>query len=335
MAEPITRFVARRRPDWDALQSLLERQKSGQLALDDLRRLDLLYRTTAADLAHAQAHYPGSDAHRFLNQLCATAYGAIYQPPRDRWGAARRFYAEGFPRALREAGWHVGASGALFALGLVAGALVVLLDPLGAELLVPAALRDYVARGELWTKDFFSVTPPGVAATGIATNNLSVTIAAFGLGLTAGVGTVFILLNNGLHLGAVAALCAREGMGPALLDFVGAHGPVELSIIVIAGGAGLLLGHALVDPGELPRAQALRNKGLLAVKLVVGCAPFLFAIGIVEGYVSPAPLGLGFKLALGAALVAVFWGYLLRAGRRVTGRAGAFEGSAGAARRSW
>ncbi len=316
MAEPIALFVARRRPDWDALQSLLGRQKSGGLKLEELRQLDRLYRVAAADLAHAQAHYAGSDAHRFLNGLCTTAYGAIYQAPKDRLTAIRRFYAEGFPQALREARRHVLASGALFVLGLLLGAAVVLLEPTGAALLVPQTLRDYVARGELWTDDFFSFTPPGLASTHIATNNISVTVAAFALGLTAGLGTVFILLNNGVHIGSVFALCAREGMGLRLLDFIGAHGFVELSIIVIAGGAGLLLGHALVDPGELPRGQALRKNGQLAVRLVVGCAPFLFAIGFVEGYVSPAPFPTWTKVLLGFALGATFWAYLLRAGRR-------------------
>ncbi len=316
MSEPISRFVSRRRPDWDALSALLSRQKTGGLSLDELQKLDRLYRVAAADLAHAQAHYAGSDAHRFLNGLCTTAYGAIYQAPKDRLAAARRFYAEGFPEAVRDAGRHISASAALFVLGLLLGAAVVLLEPTGAELLVPQALRDYVARGELWTDDFFSITPPGLASTQIATNNIGVTVAAFALGLTAGLGTVFVLLNNGVHIGSVFALCAREGMGLRLLDFIGAHGFVELSIIVIAGGAGLLLGHALVDPGELPRSEALRRNGQRAVRLVVGCAPFLFAIGFVEGYVSPAPFPTWTKVALGLALGVTFWLYLLRAGRR-------------------
>ena len=115
-------------------------------------------------------------------------------------------------------------------------------------------------------------------ASGIATNNLTVTIVTFACGHPAGAGHgVHRCVNNGVHLGAVAALCVREGMGPKLLDFIAAHGPVELSIIVIAGGAGLMVGHALIDPGELPRGQALALRGREAVKLVLGCAPFLAA----------------------------------------------------------
>jgi uncharacterized membrane protein SpoIIM required for sporulation len=117
-------------------------------------------------------------------------------------------------------------------------------------------------------------------------------------------------------LGATSALCFREGLGVALLDFVSAHGPVELSIITIAGGAGLIVGHTLIDPGELPRAQALALRGREAVKLVLGCAPFLAAIGVVEGFVSPGSLFPTWaKASLGLTLGALFWVYLLRAGR--------------------
>ena len=311
MSESITSFVARRRRDWDALAALISRKREGTLELADLQRLDRLHRNATADLAHAQALYPGSDAHRFLNQLCADAYGTIYQPPKERWQAVRRFFADEFPRTFRANLRYVGASAFLFLLGALVGALVVLLEPHGAELLVPENLREYIAQKKMWTDDIFSVTPPGVASSWIATNNLTVTIAAFALGLTWGLGTIFVLMNNGVHLGSVAALCIREGMGRGLLGFISAHGFVELSIIVIAGGAGLMLAHALIDPGELPRSQALRNRGRDAVKLVVGTAPFLFACGFVEGYVSPSSLPLGVKLGTGAVLGATLWGYLL------------------------
>ncbi len=318
MAAPLPTFVARRRPDWDALGTLLARQRAGTLRLEELRRLDTLYRRAAADLAHAQTFYPDTDAHRFLNQLCGQAYAAIYQPPRERLAGLRAFFGRDFPATLRAEGRFVAASALLLVLGGLLGALVVLLEPRGAELLVPENLRQYVAQGRMWTDDLLSVAPPNVVASEIATNNLTVIITTFASGLLFGLGPVFILLNNGVHLGALAALCAREGMGEKLLDFVSAHGPVELSIIVIAGGAGLIVGHALIEPGELPRGQALTLRGREAVKLVLGCAPFLAGIGVVEGFISPGsffqmPTKVGVGLALGAA----FWGYLLRAGRDV------------------
>ena len=152
-------------------------------------------------------------------------------------------------------------SAGLFVLGLLLGALVVLLEPRGAELLVPQGVRDYVAQGKMWTDDILSVAPPNAVSSGIATNNLTVIIFTFASGILFGLGTVFTLVNNGVQIGAVAALCFREGMGLGCSTSSAAHGPVELSIIVIAGGAGLMVGQALIDPGDLPRGQALALRG--------------------------------------------------------------------------
>lgn len=316
MAEPLPAFVARRQGEWEKLRGLLEAQRAGKLRLTDLEVLDRLYRRASADLARAQSQYPGTDVDRFLNQLCGEAYGRIYRPVGMRGAALWDFFRRGFPRALRAELPYVGVSAALLALGLLAGALVVLLEPGGAQLLVDQNLRQTIADRHMWTDDLLSVMPPGVAASAILTNNLSVAIAAFALGATAGIGTVLLLLSNGLHVGAVAALCFTHDMGWPFLSFVAAHGVVELSIIVIAGASGLMVGHALVEPGELPRGVHVRRRAGQAVRLLLGCAPFLALVGVVEGYISPGELFPGgLKICLGLSLGAAFWLYLFRGGR--------------------
>ena len=110
--------------------------------------------------------------------------------------------------------------------------------------------------------------------------------------------------------------CAQNGLGPSILTFMAAHGPVELSIICITGGAGLMVGHALIDPGERTRADALRLRAGRAVRMVLGCAPFLAAIGVVEGFVSPGDLFSPLlKVVLGLSLFVGFWAYLMRTAR--------------------
>jgi uncharacterized membrane protein SpoIIM required for sporulation len=235
---------------------------------------------------------------------------------RDHRVALRRFFVREFPAALRAERRFVAVSAALMLLGALVGAGVVWFEPRGAELLVPAHLRAIVAQHRLWTDDLLSAMPPSLVSSTILTNNLTVAVGLFALGASAGVGTALVLLYNGLHVGAIGAHCARADLGFEFLSFVGAHGPVELSIIAIAGAAGLMLGDALLHPGELPRGDHLRARARQAVRLLLGCAPFLTAIGVVEGYVSPGALFPGaFRIALGLALGAAFWGYLLRAGR--------------------
>jgi uncharacterized membrane protein SpoIIM required for sporulation len=168
----------------------------------------------------------------------------------------------------------------------------------------------------MWTDDVLSIAPPGVVASKIATNNLTVMIITFASGILLGLGTVYSLVMNGLMVGSIIALCVREHMGLPLFAFIGGHGPVELSTIVISGAAGLILAQALLAPGERTRAEALVLRAREAVKLVLGCAPFLGTIALVEGFVSPgAKFAAPLKLSLGVALGVLFWSYLSLAGR--------------------
>lgn len=177
-------------------------------------------------------------------------------------------------------------------------------------------MRDSVAAGQLWTNEVLSLAPPGVFASGILTNHLTVTIALFALGATLGLGTALVLLNNGIHIEAITAFVLREGDGPGLLAFLSAHGPLELSLIVVAGAAGLMIGQAFIDPGEQPRMAHVRRRAAEAVKLVVGNAPFLSFVGIVEGYVSPgAFFPAALRASLGLLLALAFWSYIAFVGR--------------------
>jgi uncharacterized membrane protein SpoIIM required for sporulation len=319
MPEPLPDFVARRKPDWDALDALLTAQRAGTLSLPDVEALDGLYRRTSADLALAQALYAGTDAHRYLNDLCARGFGQLHRPRVDRAAAVRAFFASEFPATVRANLRFVAASAALFLGGVLVGALLILWDPAAGEALIPEAMKEVVRGGKLWTDDLFRLGPPSVLAAGIATNNLAVIIATFAGGVFAGLGSAYLLLFNGVHLGSVFAYCARAHLSGRLFEFIGAHGPVELSIIVLSGAAGLKLGHALIAASELPRREALSREGAEAVRIVLGCAPFLAAIAAVEGFVSPGTLFPAWvKLLLGLCLGGLFWTYLLASGNSPT-----------------
>src|SRR5690606_34607252 len=140
------------------------------------------------------------------------------------------------------------------------------------------------------------------ASSKILTNNLAVSFAAFAMGMTAGVGTAWMMLFNGLLMGVVSVACVRAGLGVSLWSFVAPHGALELPAIFIAGGAGLLLGRALVNPGTLPRRDALRLRGGAAVRLVLGVIPLLIIAGVIEGFVSPVDVPAIVKFTIGASL---------------------------------
>jgi len=319
MDEGLPQFVQRRRPDWERLARLLDGLARRRLRLDELQALDGLYRRTASDLAHANTFFPGSEAQAHLNGLCARGYASIYQQRPSRAKALRRFFANDFPGTfVAEVRFFVAALCLLLA-GALVGAVAALSAPESIRALVPDDLWSSIDRGVLWTDSALSATSPLVLGSHIITNNVGVALSLFGLGLTFGLGTAVGLFANGLHLGAVLALCFRAKLGVGLLGFMVAHGFVELTAVLIAGQAGLILGAALVDPGELTRADALRLRGRRALRLLMGTVPLLFGIGLVEGYVSPGELFPGWlKLVLGLALAGLVYGYLVRAGRAAT-----------------
>src|SRR5207249_10970332 len=137
-----------------------------------------------------------------------------------------------------------------------------------------------------------------LASSAIMTNNLSVSFMAFAAGLTAGLGTMYMMFFNGLLLGVVGTACAAAGMSIPLWSFVAPHGSLELPAIVIAGGAGLRLAQGVLFAGLLPRRQSVANSGALAVRLVLGCIPMLVVAGIVEAFVSPTDLSIPLKFAV-------------------------------------
>ncbi|GEM_PF-108562 len=312
--DPISAFVEKRRPRWEQLEVLLTQLASGRASLADLDALDRCYRQATADLAVAQASYEGTEAARYLNQLCARAYGEIYRSRKNRAEAVKAFFAREFPTSVREELRYVAVAAGLMAVGVVLGAMTVAIAPQGVALFVPEHLQAIVTRGELWT-DKLDGSSSAIAVE-ILTNNLRVTFSAFALGVTWGLGTIATLVFNGLHVGALVTFTFQHDVGWRLLGFMAAHGPVELSVIALAGGAGLMIAHAMIEPGERPRGEALKERAGKAVRIVLGCAPFLALIGVVEGFISPGQLfPVAAKVALGAALAFGFWGYLLRAGR--------------------
>jgi uncharacterized membrane protein SpoIIM required for sporulation len=147
------------------------------------------------------------------------------------------------------------------------------------------------------------------------TNNIQVAILAFAGGTLLGVFTLYLLAQNGLMLGIVAGASQALGFAPNLWGFVAAHGVIELSVIFIAGGAGLQLGWSVIRPGLLTRRAALVLAARRAAQLLLGCIPLLMIAGTIEGFVSPSDLPLAAKLAVSFTSGVLMYGYLLLAGR--------------------
>ena len=281
-------------------------------AHDELRELALLYRQTAADLSTAREHRADAQLAAYLNQLLGRAHNLIYSASPGRSRNIVAFYARTFPQVFRETWHYTLAATAIFLLGGLLGLTVSAIDPGFERHFLGGAMMDTIERREMWTHSILAVKP--LASSRILTNNLSVSFAAFAMGITAGIGTAWMMLFNGLMIGVVGAACFRAGMSVPLWSFVAPHGSLELPAIFIAGGAGLLLGSALIAPGALPRREALRVNGASAVRLLLGVIPLLVIAGIIEGFVSPVSISPSGKFVIGVSIFVLLILYLTRAG---------------------
>ncbi len=319
MGQSIHDFMRSRKRHWERLEDLLQSLEQGKAAVftpRDLLDVGRLYREASADLARIQAlredGAPPGDLEVYLNHLVARAYGQIYRTPPSGWNTFRDFLARTFPRTFRESTpWILLALG-IFSLGFVYGMAATLTDDGFAPLIVPAHLIRQVEDGKVWFDSILAVRPQ--ASSMIMTNNISVTFLAFALGMTFGLGTLYIMGFNGLLLGSLAGLCHAHGLDIPFWSFVLPHGVIELTAIFIGGGGGFLLSTALFFPGDLPVRDALILRGRQAVRLALGCVPLLVAAGIVEGFFSPARLPAGLKFMTAGLFLAFLFRYLLFSG---------------------
>ena len=311
-------FVRENRPQWQRLETLLgtmETRNLREVGQPFLQELIALYRATIGDLAYAQTHFRGTSLLLFLSQLVGRAHVQVYRPHRLTAREAERFVRRGIPQAVRRNFQPVLWSAIIFLLGTVLGLSAVQFDERAASLILPSRVLDAIYSGHMWTGGIFSVIPAPVASTFIFTSNASVALLAFSGGLSAGLITFWILLQNGFMLGVVCKLCVNYGLGSGLFDFVASHGLLEISSIIVAGGAGFVLANALLHPGPHRRRDALAREGRSAVRMVMACLPALLIAGGIEAFISPSSIPTGAKAALGLTLGMAFWLYLLLTGK--------------------
>jgi uncharacterized membrane protein SpoIIM required for sporulation len=304
-------LIVTRRERWESLRALLDRAGSDPRRLDaaEIERLSSLYRQVVADLALARRDFPGDQVVAYLNGLAARAYPLVYRAPVGSWQQLGRFFLIDFPARFRATGPFIFAAFLLFALPATAGYVVVLHNPPLAEQILPPELTRVVRDGRLWT-DIPGFLRP-FAASFIATNNIQVAVTAFAGGVLLGTLTVYVLILNGLELGAVFGYTHLYGLDGRLAAFVSPHGYLELTVIFIAGGAGLRIAWAIIRPGLLSRRDAVVRAGHEATLLVIGALPLLLVAGLVEGLVSPSDLPDELKLLVGPILGLALYLFLL------------------------
>lgn len=297
----IQRWIARREKSWRQLERLLgQAEKKGikSLSSDEVRQLASLYRSVSADLARAKSQNVGQSLLQDLQRLTSRAYSQIYQGSRrQEWQSLVDFYRYGFPEVVQQSWIYIAVATLLFIIGSIIGWWYSWHDPAFMTLVLgDEFVQEVKETQELWTVSILGVEP--VASSAIMINNIAVSLQAIVGGVTMfipevplitppGGFTAYLLLFNGLMIGAVGTLVAQANLAYDLWAFVLPHGSLELPAIFFAGGAGLLLGRSILLPGRYRRLDALKFYGLRAAKLLYGIIPLLVIAGLIEGFFSP------------------------------------------------
>jgi uncharacterized membrane protein SpoIIM required for sporulation len=316
---PIDRFINERKTVWQRLEELLQmldRMTLRKLHREEVRELGRIYRRTASDLAIARAESRDPRLVNYLNSLVIRAHGRIYRSDAQGGQRIRNFFWRDFPQTFRRTWRYTAVAFGVFWLFTAIAFFGTRHDPDFSEFAgVSPYFREVVINHRThWWERLNEANQVGSSQ--IFTNNIGVTFYAFAMGAMLGLGTLYVMAFNGASFGAIIALTYRAGFGnDLLLGFVISHGVIELSCIFIAGGAGLLIGTALVMPGDLSRADALKSRGLEAVRLIIGCVPLLVIAGIIEGFISPQPITPIIKIGIGVLTGIALYSYLLLAGR--------------------
>ncbi|HTW84831.1 MAG TPA: stage II sporulation protein M [Candidatus Sulfotelmatobacter sp.] len=313
------RFVASRRTRWDRLTALVDRAAGRgvrRLPAAEIDELALAYRAATSDLAIAQARGADPVVLDHLHRLVGRAHAVVYvATARSGWDRLWRFVAADFPREVRRSWAPIGFCALLTVVAAIVAYTAVAHDPANARALLPGMSLPAVDKALHDSNFGFDRANSPAVASAIITNNVRVAAIAFAGGMTAGILTGWIILENGLMVGVYGALFAQHGFGADFWATIAPHGVIELTSIQIAGGAGLLLAGGYVRPGRARRRDALLLAARRAATLIGGVALLLCVAGTIEGFISPQRLSIPAREEIGAVTGVLLLAYLVLAGR--------------------
>lgn len=319
-------FVTRYQHEWQQFEDWLQRRGDSARKVRGSLDPDLpgdetipeRYRRLCQHLALARRRGYSPQLVERLQQLMQRGHNLLYRTPPPRWQRAVEFLIADFPQLVRNQAAAMWVACALFVLPLVGIFVLLQYQPELIHLLLdprqiaqmekmydPAADRLGRDSGTDWAMFGHYIM-----------NNISIGLRTFASGLLAGIGTVLVLLFNGITIGAVAGHLQQVGFGDPFWRFVVGHAPFELTAIVIAGGAGLQLGLKLLAPGRKRRIDALVDGGIIGARLCLGVAFMLLVAAFIEAFwSSTAAVPAWGKYSVSAVLWALVLIWLGRGGR--------------------
>ncbi|TVZ15026.1 stage II sporulation protein M [Maribacter sp. MAR_2009_72] len=240
------------------------------------------------DLAYAQTYYAESKTLLYLNELAAQAHQKIYKNKKENRNRIVDFWRTEFPLFFRQYHKTMGIAFLIFIVASAIGALSALNDTTFVRLILGDAYVNETLNN-IANGDPAAIYKGGSeigSFLGITINNIRVAFLAFSFGVITSIGTAYILFSNGVMLGAFITFFYTKGVFFEANKQIWLHGTIEISVIIIAGCAGLIMGNSILFPKTYSRRISFMKGAKDGLKVVVSTIPFFILAGFIEGFIT-------------------------------------------------
>ncbi|NRD22740.1 stage II sporulation protein M [Winogradskyella litoriviva] len=277
-------FVKQNKDKWLEFENIL----TNKTQIDpDL--LSDLYIEVTDHLSYAKTFYANSNTERYLNQLASKAHNTIYKTKKEPKNRLISFFKTEFPTMFYQHHRELLITFLVFALFVFVGAYSTASED---DFVRSFGLSDAYVNATL--NNIEKGDPMAVYKQqgefhmflGITLNNIKVALFAFGYGILLGVGSLYFMMQNGIMLGSFQYFFFQQGLLWESARTIWIHGTIEISVIIIAGCAGLVMGNGMLFTGTLPRLEAFKRGVINGLKILMSTIPFFIIAGFLEGFVT-------------------------------------------------
>lgn len=276
-------FVKQNKDKWLEFENIL----TNKTQIDpDL--LSDLYIEVTDHLSYAKTFYTNSNTERYLNQLASKAHQSIYKTKKEPKNRLISFFTTEFPTLFYQHHRELLICFLTFVFFVMVGAFSAATEG--------DFVRSFLGDGyvNMTLNNIEKGDPMAVYKQqgefnmflGITLNNIKVALMAFGYGILLGIGTLYIMMQNGIMLGSFQYFFYDQGLLWESARTIWIHGTIEISVIVIAGCAGLVMGNGILFTGTLPRLESFKRGVINGLKILMSTIPFFIIAGFLEGFVT-------------------------------------------------
>lgn len=277
-----TDFIKQNKKKWARFEKLASNKNN------DPDEVSELFTEITEDLSYARTFYPRRSVRVYLNQLSQGVFTSLYKQRKQPIGNFAKFWTETVPLEVYRARRNMLAAFCFFALAIIVGAVSQHYDVDFAKIILGdyyvELTEDRIAEGN--PMGIYGESPQGSMFFRITINNIRVAFMAFTGGILFTLGTYWVLLQNGIMLGAFQWWFKAKGLLFTTFLAIWIHGAFEISAIVISGAAGLTVGNGIIFPGSYSRVQSLIFAAKRGLIIMLSLIPFFIMAGALESFVT-------------------------------------------------